>query len=152
MTCKERIFLTTNSCRICEHGNISEECVNFVVWYECWRKCSKWWICWRQLWTILYRLEDGIITRQHNSHNDTCRPTVGANFWSYRSCCWAGLYTFWISPHRHYKKLHVQKIAIGMLLDGYYSFEQHHMQPALYLLLMGWSVRKCPLLYGWDVV
>ena len=40
-------------------------------------------------------------------------------------------------------KLGSRKIALVHLLDGYYSFKLYHMQPAFYLLLIGWwlSVR-----------
>jgi hypothetical protein len=51
----------------------------------------------------------------------------------------AGLYTFWISLKMH--KIKVQsprKISLVHSLDGYYSFNLYHMQPAFYLLLIGW--------------
>jgi hypothetical protein len=52
----------------------------------------------------------------------------------------AGIYNFWISQHMHKLKLYSRKIAILHPLDGYYSFNMYHMQPAFYLLLMGWCV------------
>jgi len=52
----------------------------------------------------------------------------------------AGLYNFWISLQMHKLKLGSQKIAIVHPLDGYYSFNLYHMQPAFYLLLMGWCL------------
>jgi hypothetical protein len=50
----------------------------------------------------------------------------------------AGLYNQWISNHMHLLKLLSKKVAIVHRLDGYYSFNLNHMQPAFYLLLMGW--------------
>jgi hypothetical protein len=50
----------------------------------------------------------------------------------------AGVYTNWISLHFHRLKLLSRKIAIVHPLDRYYSFNLYHMQPAFYLLLMGW--------------
>jgi hypothetical protein len=52
----------------------------------------------------------------------------------------AGLYNYWISVIMHKKKLLSRKIAIFNPLDGYYSFNLYHMQPAFYLLLMGWCL------------
>ena len=52
----------------------------------------------------------------------------------------AGIYTFWISLSIHKSKLYSRKIAIVHPLDGYYSFNLYHMQPAFYLLLMGWCL------------
>jgi hypothetical protein len=52
----------------------------------------------------------------------------------------AGLYNYWVSKHFHMNKLYFRKIAIVHPLDGYYSFNLYHMQPAFYLLLMGWCI------------
>jgi hypothetical protein len=52
----------------------------------------------------------------------------------------AGIYTFWISLNMHQDKLNSRKIALVHPLDGYYSFNLYHMQPAFYLLLMGWCL------------
>jgi hypothetical protein len=52
----------------------------------------------------------------------------------------AGLYNFWISRYFHRIKLYAQKIAIVQPLDEFYSFNLYHMQPAFYLLLMGWCL------------
>jgi hypothetical protein len=49
----------------------------------------------------------------------------------------AGLYNYWISLYMHSLKIDARKIAIVHPLDGYYSFNLYHMQPAFYLLLMG---------------
>jgi hypothetical protein len=50
----------------------------------------------------------------------------------------AGLYNYWISAYLHSLNIDSRKIAIVHPLDGYYSFNLYHMQPAFYLLLMGW--------------
>jgi len=52
----------------------------------------------------------------------------------------AGLYNYWISMRINWLKVYSRKIAIVNPLDGYYSFELYHMQPAFYLLLMGWCL------------
>ena len=52
----------------------------------------------------------------------------------------AGLHTFWLSMQMNCYKLYSRKIAIVHPLDGYYSFNVYHMQPAFYLLLMGWCL------------
>ena len=53
----------------------------------------------------------------------------------------AGMYNYWISLRKHWVKLHSRKIAIVHPLDGYYSFNIYHMQPAFYILFMGWCLR-----------
>jgi len=52
----------------------------------------------------------------------------------------AGLYKFWYSLQKHRHKVYSHKIAIVHPLDGYYSFNLYHMQPAFYLLFMGWCL------------
>jgi hypothetical protein len=52
----------------------------------------------------------------------------------------AGIYKYWISLFLNAYKLLSRKIAIFHPLDGYYSFNIYHMQPAFYLLLMGWCL------------
>jgi hypothetical protein len=52
----------------------------------------------------------------------------------------AGLYNHWIALKMDSYKVHGRKIALVNLLDGYYSFNIHHMQPAFYFLLMGWCL------------
>jgi hypothetical protein len=48
----------------------------------------------------------------------------------------AGIYNFWISQLMEKYKVIYRKIAIFHPLDGYYSFNLYHMQPAFYFLLM----------------
>jgi hypothetical protein len=52
----------------------------------------------------------------------------------------AGLYNYWISFRLESLKLFSRKIAIVQQLDGYYSFNLYHMQPAFYLAVMGWCI------------
>jgi hypothetical protein len=52
----------------------------------------------------------------------------------------AGIYNYWFSLRIHKLKFYYKKIGIVQQLDGYYSFTLYHMQPAFYLLLMGWSI------------
>jgi hypothetical protein len=52
----------------------------------------------------------------------------------------AGIYNYWISIRMNMLKVNARKIAIVHPLDGYYSFNLYHMQPAFYLLLMGWCL------------
>jgi hypothetical protein len=52
----------------------------------------------------------------------------------------AGLHNYWISVHMHLLKIYSRKMAFVKLLDVYYSFSLLHIQPAFYLLLMGWCV------------
>jgi hypothetical protein len=52
----------------------------------------------------------------------------------------AGIYNYWISLRMYKIKLHTRKIGIVRSLDEYYSFKLYHMQPAFYLLLLGWCL------------
>jgi hypothetical protein len=49
----------------------------------------------------------------------------------------AGIYNHWLSLFFNIRKLRSGKIGLIHTLDGYYSFNLYHMQPAFYLLLMG---------------
>jgi hypothetical protein len=52
----------------------------------------------------------------------------------------AGIYNFWISIYMNRVKIKSRKISIVHQIDGYYSFNLYHMQPAFYLLIMGWCL------------
>jgi len=52
----------------------------------------------------------------------------------------AGIYKYWFSLRIHRLKLRSQKIAIVQPHDGYYSFTLYHLQPAFYILLIGWCL------------
>jgi hypothetical protein len=51
-----------------------------------------------------------------------------------------GLYKYWISLRLKNLKLLSRKIALVRPLVEYYSFNLYHMQPAFYLILMGWCL------------
>jgi hypothetical protein len=50
----------------------------------------------------------------------------------------AGIYNYWTSMIMNLRKLESRKIAIDQMLDEYYSFNLYNMQPAFYMLLIGW--------------
>jgi hypothetical protein len=52
----------------------------------------------------------------------------------------AGIYNHQVSLRMNRIKIKAHRIAIANQLDGYYSFNLYHMQPAFYLLLMGWCL------------
>jgi hypothetical protein len=52
----------------------------------------------------------------------------------------AGIYKYWNSLQMHQLKLEARMIRIVLPLEDYYSFGFYHMQPAIYLLLMGWCL------------
>jgi hypothetical protein len=52
----------------------------------------------------------------------------------------AGLSKQYYSNKMYSIKLRLHKTAIFQQLDGYYSFNLYHMQPAFFLLLMGWCL------------
>jgi hypothetical protein len=59
----------------------------------------------------------------------------------------AGLYNFWISMQMNWLKLLSRQIALVNPLDGYYSFNLYHMQPAFYILFMGWCLSSLCFLF-----
>jgi hypothetical protein len=87
---------------------------------------------------MLCRLEDGVVLRTDLSmkmfHGD---PLLRRFNEIIDRVVEAGIYNFWISLSTNMLKLKSRKIAIVHPLDGYYSFNLYHMQPAFYLLLMG---------------
>ena len=52
----------------------------------------------------------------------------------------AGLYNFWISQYLHVVKLETGEISLFQPFDGFHSYNLYNMQPAFYLLLMGWCL------------
>jgi hypothetical protein len=52
----------------------------------------------------------------------------------------AGIYNYWLSKGIHFLKFNYKKIAIVQLFDEYYSFKLYHIQPAFYLLFIGWGL------------
>jgi hypothetical protein len=91
--------------------------------------------------SLLCRLEDGVVFTTGLTmiifHGD---PLLGRVNEIIDRVVEAGLYKYWISLIMNARKLYSRKIVIVQLLDGYYSFNLHHMQLAFYLLLMGWCL------------
>jgi hypothetical protein len=52
----------------------------------------------------------------------------------------SGIYKYWVSRKFKSLKFRFQKTPIDDAHDGYYSFNLYHMQPAFYLLLVGWCL------------
>jgi len=52
----------------------------------------------------------------------------------------AGIYNFWYSQKMNLYKILSPKISLVHRLDGYYSFNLYHIQPAFYFLLTGWCL------------
>ena len=88
---------------------------------------------------LLCRLEDGVVYNTGLAmimfHAD---PLMGRVNIIIDRVVEAGLYNYWFSFRLYLIKLISHKIAIVHPLDGYYSFNLYHMQPAFYILLMGW--------------
>jgi len=65
----------------------------------------------------------------------------------------AGIYNYWKTMEFNSFKFCYNLIGIGDNHDGYYSFNLYHMQPAFYLLLMGWCLSALSfiveLFYNW---
>jgi hypothetical protein len=90
---------------------------------------------------LLCRLEDGIVLNTGLTmlmfHGDPLMSRVNEII---HRVVEAGLYNYWISVRINNLKLLSRRIAIVHPLDEYYSFKLFHMQPAFYLLLMGWCL------------
>jgi hypothetical protein len=90
---------------------------------------------------FLCRLEDGVVFNNGLSmtilHGD---PLIRRVTDIIDRVVEAGLYNYWISNITHVSKLISRKIALVHPLDGYYSFNLYHVQPAFYLLFMGWCL------------
>jgi hypothetical protein len=90
---------------------------------------------------LLCRLKDGVVFSSGQTmlmfHGDPLMRRVSEII---DRVVEAGLYNFWISEYMGFRKLLTGKIAIVHPLDGYYSFNLYHMQPAFYLILIGWCL------------
>jgi hypothetical protein len=90
---------------------------------------------------LLCRLDDGVVFTTGLTmimfHGDPLMRRVNAII---DRVVEAGIYNFWISLNMHGIKLYSRKIALVHPLNEYYSFNLYHMQPAFYLLLMGWCL------------
>jgi len=90
---------------------------------------------------LVCRLEDGIVSLTYTNmlmfHGDPLMRRINEII---ARVVEAGLYTFWISLNFQKYKILSRKIGIVHPLDEYYSFNLYHMQPAFYLLLIGWCL------------
>jgi hypothetical protein len=90
---------------------------------------------------FLCRLEDGVVYKTGRSmimfYGDQLLGRVNEII---DRVVEAGIYLYWVSYRLNILKSLSRMIAIVHPLDGYYSFNLYHMQPAFYLLLIGWSL------------
>jgi hypothetical protein len=90
---------------------------------------------------LLCRLEDGVVFKTGMSmimfHGDPLMRRVTEII---DRVVEAGIYNYWVSWRPFFLKLRCRKIAHVHPLDGYYSFNLYHIQPAFYILLMGWCI------------
>jgi hypothetical protein len=90
---------------------------------------------------LLCRLEDGLVFKNGRSmimfYGDPLMERVKGII---DRVVEAGIYNFWMSLQMDYLKPQSRMISIVHPLDRYYSFYLYHMQPAFYLLLMGWCL------------
>jgi len=90
---------------------------------------------------LLCKLEDGIIFSFGQSmlmfHGDPLLRRINEII---DHVVEAGLHILWDSLQLHLFKIYSRKIAIVQPLDEYYSFNLSHMQPAFYLLSIGWCL------------
>jgi len=88
---------------------------------------------------VVCRLEDGVVyddgLRMLMFHGD---PLIKRVTEIIDRVVEAGIYNFWIS--QYFEKWRNRNISLVHPHDEYYSFNLHHMQPAFYLLLMGWCL------------
>ena len=91
--------------------------------------------------SLLCKLEDGVVFNTGLSmimfHGDPLLRRVNEII---DRVVQAGLYNYWMSATMNVRKLYSRKIALIHPLDGYYSFNLYHMQPAFYLAFMGWCL------------
>jgi hypothetical protein len=90
---------------------------------------------------VLCKLEDGMIYNDALSmilfHGDPLLRRVSEII---DRVVEAGLYNNWISLYFNQLKILAGKIALVHPLDEYYSFKMDHIQPAFYLLFIGWCL------------
>jgi hypothetical protein len=90
---------------------------------------------------LLCKLEDGVVFKSFLSmimfHGDPLMKRVNEII---ERVVEAGLYNHWFKMLNYVLNLYETKIANFNPIDVYYSFNLHHLQPAFYLLLMGWCI------------
>jgi hypothetical protein len=91
--------------------------------------------------TLLCKLEDGLVYNYGlimlMFHGDPLLRRVSETI---DRVVEAGLYNHWISLNLYELRVHARKTALVNQHEGYYSFKVYHMQPSIYLLLMGWCI------------
>jgi len=90
---------------------------------------------------LLCKIEDGVFLSSSQSmvmiHGDPLTRRINEII---ARVVEAGLHNYWDTLQMNLYKIYSHKIAIVHPLDSYYSFNLYHMQPAFYLLLMGWCL------------
>jgi H+/Cl- antiporter ClcA len=87
------------------------------------------------------RLEDGVVYSSFPSILMSPEDPVLERFTEiFNRFFETDLYNSWISMFMRLIKVVSSKVATGQPVAGYYSFNLYHMQPAFYLLLMGWCL------------
>jgi hypothetical protein len=90
---------------------------------------------------LMCRLEDGVVyTKGFGMLMLYGDPLMGPVNKIIDRLVQAGIYNHWISYFVNMIKCRHSKIAIVHPLDGYHSFNLYHLQPAFYLLLIGWCL------------
>jgi hypothetical protein len=90
---------------------------------------------------LVCKLEDGVVYSSIPQMLMIPGDTLVKRFTEiFRNIFEAGLYKQYNSKYMYNIKIHFQKTAIFQQLYGYYSFNLYHMQPAFFLLLMGWCL------------
>ena len=97
---------------------------------------------------LLCRLEDGVVFTFGQTmlmlHGDPLMKRVNEII---DQVVETGIYEYWSLLNKVRSKLHFRIKVMVHPLDGYYSFNLYHMQPAFYLLLMGWCLSALCLLF-----
>ena len=90
---------------------------------------------------LMCRIEDGVFFNSGQSmimfHGDQLMIRVSEII---DRLVVASIYSHWNSKRIEYLKLHFRNISIVQTLDEYYSFNLYNLQPAFYLLLIGWCL------------
>jgi hypothetical protein len=90
---------------------------------------------------LFCRLEDGVVyTKGYSLVMLYGDPLMGRVNKIIDRLVQAGIYNHWISYRINKIECLAHKIALVHPLDGYHGFNLYHLQPAFYLLLMGWCL------------
>jgi hypothetical protein len=90
---------------------------------------------------LLCRLEDGVVhTKGLGMVMIYGDPLLGRVNKIIDRVVQAGIYNCWISCRLNLIKIYARMIALVHPLEGYHSFNLCHIQPAFYLLWIGWCL------------